>query len=313
LTFHARQAETPPCHRAVDGSAELRLRMEAWLATSVDQIISTTSAECRALVAAGVAPRRISVIPDGVDLSSFRPDGPRWPDRRLPHRVVCLSGLAPHKGVADLVEAVAGLPDVELLIAGGPPRRMLAEDACARDLSAMIEASGTAGRIVLLGAVDRARLPGLLRSADVVACTPWYEPVRTVALEAMACGVPVVATGAGGLAEPVVDGRTGILVPRRMRSIQAAIATLLCQPARRIAMGRAGVRRASNYGWDDVAARTLRVVERLIAEAASVRPSADLPPRSCPRRTVVAPTRRRDVTEHHRIPFINALGGTRAD
>jgi glycosyltransferase involved in cell wall biosynthesis len=228
--------------------------------------------------------------------------------------VVCLSGLATHNGVADLVEAVAGLPDVELLIAGGPPRRMLAEDACARELSAMIEASGTGGRIVLLGGVDRARLPGLLRSADVVACTPWYEPVRTVALEAMACGVPVVATGAGELAEPVVDGRTGILVPRRRtRSVQAAIATLLCQPARRTAMGRAGVRRASNYGWDDVAARTLHVVERLIAGAASVRPSADPPPRSCPRRTVFAPTRRRDVAEHHRIPFINAFGGTRAD
>jgi glycosyltransferase involved in cell wall biosynthesis len=80
----------------------------------------------------------------------------------------------------------------------------------------------------------------------------------------MACGVPVVGSAVGGLAETVLDGRTGILVPpRQPRSIRAAIRTLMGDSARRRAMQNAAVRRAGAYAWPAIAGKTLRVAQRL--------------------------------------------------
>ena len=108
-------------------------------------------------------------------------------------------------------------------------------------------------------------MPALLRSADVVACTPWYEPFGIVPLEAMACGVPVVATAVGGIRDTVVDGVTGRLVPPRdPAALGDAIASLLPDRRRRMALGRAGRERArARYTWDRVAADTERVYEKV--------------------------------------------------
>jgi D-inositol-3-phosphate glycosyltransferase len=213
-----------------------------------------------------------------VDLDLFRPDGPIWPRSSGRARIVCVSRLVPRKGICDVIVAAANMPDVELLIAGGPPESMLFEDDYARTLLATIEHLRISDRVRLLGAVERPWMPSLMRSADVVCCTPWYEPFGMVALEAMACGAPVVASCVGGLAETVLDGQTGILVPpRQPRSVQAAIEALLHDPARRRAMGKAALRRASSYAWPSIAARTLHVYERLLT---SGRKSAATPPPS---------------------------------
>jgi glycosyltransferase involved in cell wall biosynthesis len=104
----------------------------------------------------------------------------------------------------------------------------------------------------------------LLRSADTVCCTPWYEPFGLVAVEAMACGVPIVATRVGGLAETVRDGVTGCLVPPRdPTAIADALRRILHQPDLALSMRAQAVRRAERYGWDLVAARTLRVLQDL--------------------------------------------------
>jgi glycosyltransferase involved in cell wall biosynthesis len=172
--------------------------------------------------------------------------------------------LVPRKGIDDVVKAVANIDGVELLIAGGPPESMLYEDDYARQLMSTIEQLGVGDRVRLLGAVERPWVPTLMRSADIVCCTPWYEPFGMVALEAMACGAPVVASRVGGLAETVLDGQTGILVPARQpRSIQAAIEALLHDPARRRAMGGAALHRAQSYGWPSVAARILEIARRM--------------------------------------------------
>ena len=263
LTYHALGVDKRRHQGAADTSAPERTEIERWLACEVDRVIATTASECRQLVAMGADPSRVRVIPCGVDLDHFGPHGTQWPPRSGFRRVVCVSRLVPRKGLADVVEAVAALDGVELLIAGGPPAVMLDEDAHAHELRALAERLGAGDRVHLLGGVDHADVPALMRSADVVCCTPWYEPFGLVALEAMACGVPVIASAVGGLAETVDDGVTGILVPpRRPRSVQAAIAAITAERTKR-GVRRAAVQRAARYGWDEIAARTIAALDGL--------------------------------------------------
>jgi hypothetical protein len=95
-------------------------------------------------------------------------------------------------------------------------------------------------------------MPALLRSADLVVCSPWYEPFGIVPLEAMACGVPVVASAVGGMLDTVVDGVTGAHVPPRdAAALAEVLSTLLKSPSRRAELGRAGLERVrSRYSWD---------------------------------------------------------------
>jgi glycosyltransferase involved in cell wall biosynthesis len=101
-----------------------------------------------------------------------------------------------------------------------------------------------------------------------VVCTPWYEPFGITPLEAMACGVPVVASAVGGLTDSVVHGTTGLLIPGRdPAALAAAAGTLLADPAMRAAFGEAGARRARRwYSWPRVAAQTESVYLRLGAD-----------------------------------------------
>jgi glycosyltransferase involved in cell wall biosynthesis len=182
-----------------------------------------------------------------------------------------VSRLVERKGIGNVIEAVRSLHDVELLVAGGPPADELGTDPEAVRLLALAEDLGVSDRVRLLGGVPRTELPSLFRSADVVACCPWYEQFGMVAVEAMACGVPVVASAVGGLAETVQDGVTGLHVPPRQPArIATAVAALLADPERRRCMGAAGVSRARRYGWDRIAAETLELGRSLVATARPV-------------------------------------------
>ena len=125
---------------------------------------------------------------------------------------------------------------------------------------------GVIDRVRFIGKMSRGQMAALLRSADVVVCTPWYEPFGIVPLEAMACGVPVVGSAVGGLLDSVVDGRTGILVPPRdPAAIAGAVRFLLDSHERRAAFGRAGRERAlSHYTWDRVAASTAAIYTQVL-------------------------------------------------
>jgi D-inositol-3-phosphate glycosyltransferase len=261
LTYHALGVEKQRHQRDADTSPAGRLATEQWLATAVDRVIATTAAERRTLVAMGAPTSRVDVVPCGVDLDRFGPEGPRYPPPSGRRRIVCVSRLVRRKGIDDVLTALAQVPDAELLIAGGPPAAMLPEDAEAAYLRQLAEELGVSDRVVLLGAVDRHEVPSLLRSADVVCCTPWYEPFGLVAVEAMACGVPVVATRVGGLAETVRDGGTGFLVPPRdPASIAEALDKVLHVPGVAVSMRAQAIRRAERYGWDLVSERTLQVL-----------------------------------------------------
>src|SRR5215207_9426835 len=184
-------------------------------------------------------------------------------------RLVSVGRLVPRKGFDTVIAALRCLHDVELLVAGGPPARRLHADPEACRLRAVAQSHGVDDRVRLLGSVSRADMPALLRSADTVVCAPWYEPFGIVPLEAMACGVPVVATAVGGLTDTVVDGMTGRLVPPRQAApLGAAVGRLLADPVLGATFGVAGADRAkSRYGWDRIAAETARVYERVTRQA----------------------------------------------
>jgi D-inositol-3-phosphate glycosyltransferase len=277
-TFHALGVVKRRHQGARDTSPPGRLADEAAVARDADRIVATCSDEVFELVRMGADLRRIAVVPCGVDLELFRTDGPVAPRPAGRHRLLVVSRLVERKGIGDVVAAMARLPGAELVVAGGPPAAELAGDPEARRLLALAERAGVAGRVRLLGRVGRADLPALYRSADLVVNVPWYEPFGIVPLEAMACGVPVVASAVGGLVDTVVDGVTGAHVPPRRPAVLAAtLAALLDDPPRRAALGAAGARRARRrYGWDRIARGTLEVYAGLPAGLVAGRP-ADLP------------------------------------
>jgi glycosyltransferase involved in cell wall biosynthesis len=155
------------------------------------------------------------------------------------------------------------------VIAGGPDRAELDSDPEVRRLRELAERHGVSDRVEFRGRVGRAELPALLRSADVAVCVPWYEPFGIVPLEAMACGVPVVASSVGGLIDTVVHGVTGVHVPPRDPArVAEALDGLLGDPARRRVLGAAGTRRArERFGWGRVAAMTLDAYSELTTAA----------------------------------------------
>lgn len=274
-TFHALGAVKRRHLGDADPSPPGRLAAEEAIAAGADRIIATCRDELRELRRIGADPLRVDIVPCGVDLDRFVPDGARRRPARRPRRIVVIGRLVARKGVDDVIRALAALPDAELVVAGGPPAAELAGDAEAHRLLEVARQARVADRVELRGAVARDDIPKLLRSADVVACTPWYEPFGIVPLEAMACGVPVVATAVGGLLDTVVDGRTGLHVPPRDPSALAmALRRLLDSPRLCRRMGVAGRQRATErYGWETVAAATLDVYRSVTAREHA--PAAD--------------------------------------
>jgi glycosyltransferase involved in cell wall biosynthesis len=276
-TFHALGAVKRRHQGAEDTSPARRVAVESDLGATVARVVATCRDEVRELVALGVPADRIAVVPCGVDTGHFRPTGPVAP-RGARSRVLTVSRLVPRKGVDTVVRAMARLPGAELVVAGGPPAAGLDTDREVARLRALATAEGVGDRVCFLGAVGHADLPAMLRSADVVACVPTYEPFGIVPLEAMACGVPVVASAVGGLADTVVDGVTGRHVPPGDdTAVAAALGELLADPGRAHALGRAGRRRAeSEFGWSRVAAAHLGVYDEVCAAPAGSSPVAAL-------------------------------------
>src|SRR5918996_1462700 len=213
-TFHALGSVKRRYQGRADTSPPQRIRIESALGRWADLVIATCSDEVRDLTRLGAPEDRIRIVPCGVDTSRFTPDGDVWPSNGRP-RLLSLGRMVERKGVDTVIRALADLPDVELLIAGGPPPAELSDDPEARRLSALTDELGVGDRVELLGSVDHEGVPALIRSADAVVTTPWYEPFGIVPLEAMSCGRPVIGSAVGGLLDSVADRETGLLVPPR--------------------------------------------------------------------------------------------------
>jgi glycosyltransferase involved in cell wall biosynthesis len=190
-------------------------------------------------VALGLAPHpRAEVLLNAVDTETFRPGPPARPGTPARRRVLVPRRLVPKNGVEYAIRAVPFLSprvDAELWIVGDGPER-------AR-LERLADELGVRDRVRFLGARPHAEMPGVLRSAELVVIPSLMEASSVAALEAMACGVPVVASRAGGLPE-VVDDAVGALVPPAdPRALADAIAALLADPAGLRARGTEARRR----------------------------------------------------------------------
>ncbi|MFW2513384.1 glycosyltransferase [Demequina sp. SO4-13] len=263
-TFHALGVVKRRHQGRDDTSPPERIDRERELGLAADGVIATCSDEVFELRAMGVAGEHVSVAPCGVDIDLFAVDDVVKPRPGAAIRVASVGRLVPRKGVETVIQALAWLHghyrrNVELHILGGAgDAEQTKRDAeCARllDLAASL---GVADRVIVHGQVPHHRLPDALRSMDMVACMPWYEPFGIVPLEAMACRVPVVAAATGGLTDTVVDGRTGLLVPPgSVASLATAIARLADNPALRAELGRRGRERVEQkFTWERVAELT---------------------------------------------------------
>ncbi|GAA4904063.1 glycosyltransferase family 1 protein [Stackebrandtia albiflava] len=263
-SFHALGVVKRRHFGRADASPPQRIPGERHIGHHATGVVASCSSEAAELTAMGVSPERLSVVPCGVDTDLFRPGRGHGEPRRFRHRLVAVGRLVPHKGFEKSIRVLAQLPDTELVIAGGPPEAELAADPEARRLRAVALRHGVADRVRFVGQTDRDRLPGLLCDADLLLCTPWYESFGIVPLEAMACGVPVVAEAVGGLTDSVEDQVTGLLVPGgRVEDLALAVTRLSRDPATRNRMGRSGRQRVlSRYTWDRVARETLAVYRR---------------------------------------------------
>jgi D-inositol-3-phosphate glycosyltransferase len=265
-TYHALGTVKRRHQGAKDTSPGERIGLEAWIAGHADRIVATCTDEVFELLRMGADRRRISVIPCGVDLGRFTASGPAEPRRAGVARLVAASRLVERKGIGNAVAALGELPGAELHVAGGADAADLSGDPEVRRLRALAASVGAEDRLVLRGRIGRDGMPPLLRSADVVVCAPWYEPFGIVPLEAMACGVPVVATAVGGQIDSVVHGVTGVHVPPRdPAALAAALRELLADPPRRAELGRQGRRRAQRlYSFDRIASATREVYDELV-------------------------------------------------
>ncbi|TDC03723.1 glycosyltransferase family 1 protein [Nonomuraea longispora] len=257
-TFHALGTVKRRWQGEADTSPAHRIATEREIARRADAVLATCTDEVHELRAMGVPEQRVAIVPCGVDLTAFCPEGPVAP-RTEGGLVLSIGRMVPRKGVDTVVRALRGVPGAELVIAGGGE-----DDAEAGRLRELAAAYGLECRVHVIGSVPRSHVPALMRSADVVVTVPWYEPFGMVPVEAMACGVPVVASAVGGHLDTVAGA--GVLVPpRRPRALSRVLREVLGDPGRRAELGAAGARRArERYGWARVAERTEAVYAQVI-------------------------------------------------
>ncbi|MEO6500674.1 MAG: glycosyltransferase [Jatrophihabitantaceae bacterium] len=279
-TFHALGRVKRRWQGNSDTSPPERIGAERLIARTADLVIATCTDEVGELRSMGLPRDRVEIVPCGVDLNLFTPAVRAAGGGDRPARLLILGRLVPRKGVADAIAALARVPGAELLVVGGPAPDCLGGDEESQRLLALAAGHGVGGRVRLLGRQPHAQLPELMRSCDLLLAAPWYEPFGITPLEAMAAGLPVVATAVGGLRDTVLDGVTGRLVPPRRPDLLAdAVNELLADRPRRLAMAQAGRDRVlAHYGWSTVAEQTEACYRSVLAERRVTDPLAGPPP-----------------------------------
>lgn len=245
-----------------------RAQGELEIVRCADLILASTSEEASQLCRLYAAdPERVEMLPPGVDHAIFSPGSKRTARAALGHpgeRVLLFVGrIQPLKGLDLAVRCLAEIDDATLWVVGGPSGTDgPAELARVRDLAGDL---GVAERLVFVPPRPHARLVDYYRAADVCLVPSRSESFGLVALEAAACGTPVVAAAVGGLGSIVEDGLTGLLVEGRDPLEWATnVALLLDDVELAEAMGAAAAARSGRWSWCMTAARLRRLCGDLV-------------------------------------------------
>jgi D-inositol-3-phosphate glycosyltransferase len=243
---------------------------ESEIARAAASVVVWTDDEKEAVVNyCGVDSDNVSVIPPGVDLSRFHPMSQRQSRDYLgygPEKNILFVGrLEPLKGIDNLFRAVASLENLKFItlsVVGG--------DGNSQEktrLEALVKKMRLNQTVHFLGPIPQEELPIHYNAADVCVLPSYYESFGLAALEAAACGKPVVASEVGGLPAIVNDGVTGYLVPpKRMDVIAERLCELLEDDLLRVHMGTAARIHAESLGWDSSADSLLRCFRELVTD-----------------------------------------------
>ena len=236
--------------------AERLRRGVAWLQQrQADAIIVTTPAAENVIVDRARVATKIAYIPHGIDIERFSPSATSGDPDRSPPTVLFLGGTERRKGIFTLLDAFGivrrSIPDARLVVGGAGGRL--------HEVRARVEEMAESVAVTLLGAVDRASVPDLMRTASVFCAPSNGEPFGMSLLEAMACGKPVVVTDAGG-PKFIVDPQGGEKVPvGDAAALAAALVRILRAGDVGRTMGSYNRRLVERtYAWD-------RVIDRIEA------------------------------------------------
>jgi glycosyltransferase involved in cell wall biosynthesis len=241
-------------------------RWISWAARQADGLIAVSSGLQRRLAALGIALERVRVLRNGVDLTLFRPTDREAARRDLGFTrstLLAVGNLVPLKRHRLMVEALVGLPDVDLVIAGEGPERAAIE-ALARERR-------VADRVRLLGHVPQDRLPEVYGAADLLVLVSTSEGWPNVLLESMACGTPVVVSDIDGITDIVAAPEAGrILAETTPDRLAAAVRDFLAAPPARAAT-RAY---AERFDWQSTTEGQIALFREICEQRPARRPLA---------------------------------------
>ena len=247
---------------------EFLSRLEAHNARRADAVL-TTSDYSRAAIGRHyrVSPRQVRLVPEGIDLARWRRLAEREPRSSDGATILCVARQYPRKHMGDLLRALAivrrAVPSARAVIAGDGP-----EHTALRALAADL---GLNEATVFTGALPDEELERLYRHADVFCLPSVQEGFGIVFLEAMACGLPIVATTSAAIPEVVPDRQAGRLVrPGDVEALAHALVELLARPSLRASYGAFGRRHVERYDWDRVAAIFLDQIAPFISSEAQI-------------------------------------------
>lgn len=229
---------------------------------NANAVISVSDKMAELAISHGVPREKCITIPNGVDLDVFYPiprkqalDALKLDASR--RYVVCVAGIRPSKGLTELVEATAKLPpDVHSLVVG----EVGGAHTYAAELAALAAKLGCSNRFTLVGAVPHHRVPLYLNAADVSVLASHVEGCPNAVLEALGCGVPVVATSVGQIENMIQPGRNGLIVPV---GDSAALANAIAEALARTWSAQEISHCPAVVSWNDVAARVLSVMQKV--------------------------------------------------
>jgi 2-deoxystreptamine N-acetyl-D-glucosaminyltransferase/2-deoxystreptamine glucosyltransferase len=233
-----------------------------------DAVVVLTPHTAAALAGDGVDPARVHTVPSGFDPALFAvPAGTDVLPAAGRPRIGYVGRLAPQKRADLLVTAFGRMQRrADLVVVGDGPERARVE--------ALVAGCERAERVTLAGFVAHDAVPAVLASLDVLVLPSAYEEMGSVLTEAMAAGLPVVASAVGGIPEVVRDGETGLLVPPGdVDALAAALDRLVREPHLRARLAAGARRRAADYAWPALADRVAGVYEAVCAAARGREPA----------------------------------------